>query len=99
MPMSTTMSTSTSPGTSPSNGPGTDSPARVPATTIGELEANYSMYCKALRMLIREGRSLTKIQRTVCWDRLNLLHQSLPGQYKDPDYLYALLKRELSQAS
>jgi len=57
------------------------------------------MYCKALRMLIREGRSLTKIQRTVCWDRLHLLHQSLPGQYKDPDYLYALLKRELNQAS
>ena len=57
------------------------------------------MYCKALRMLIREGRSLTKIQRTVCWDRLHLLHQSLPGQYKDPGYLYALLKRELGQAS
>jgi hypothetical protein len=94
-----TPSTSTSPGTTPSSGTGADSPIRVPATTIGELEANYSMYCKALRMLIREGRSLTKIQRTVCWDRLHLLHQSLPGQYKDPGYLYALLKRELGQAS
>lgn len=94
-----TPSTSTSPGTSPSSGTGAESPVRVPATTIGELEANYSMYCKALRMLIREGRSLTKIQRTVCWDRLHLLHQSLPGQYKDPGYLYALLKRELGQAS
>jgi len=63
---------------------------------IGELEANYSMYCKALRILIREGRSLQKIQRTVCWHRLETLHLSLPGHYKDPAHLYALLKREWS---
>ena len=94
-----TPSTSTGSGPSPGGAPQAEAAARVPATTIGELEANYSMYCKALRMLIREGRSLSKIQRTVCWDRLHLLHQSLPGQYKDPGYLYALLKRELGQAS
>ena len=35
--------------------------------TIGELEANYQLYCKALKMLIAEKRSLNKIQRTVCW--------------------------------
>jgi hypothetical protein len=64
--------------------------------TIGELEANYSMYCKAMRLLIREGRSLTKIQRTVCWQRLECLHRCLPGQYRDPDYLYLLLRREVS---
>ena len=36
----------------------------IPRVTIGELEANYSMYCKALRLLVREGRTLKKIQRT-----------------------------------
>jgi hypothetical protein len=33
--------------------------------TIGELEANYSLYCKALRRLLQEGRSRAAIQRTI----------------------------------
>ena len=48
--------------------------------TIGELEANYQLYCKALKMLIAEKRSLNKIQRTVCWGRLEILHHCLPRQ-------------------
>jgi hypothetical protein len=76
------------------------SPAAMSAAantvTIGELEANYSMYCKAMRLLIREGRSLTKIQRTVCWQRLECLHRCLPAHYRDPDYLYLLLRREVT---
>ena len=63
--------------------------------TIGELEASYSTYCKALRLLIREGRSLARIQRTVCWQRLECLHRCLPGQYREPAYLYLLLRREI----
>lgn len=63
--------------------------------TIGELEANYSLYCKALRRLLQEGRSLTAIQRTVCWQRLSQLHTCLPSRYRDPDYLCAVLKRDL----
>jgi hypothetical protein len=73
--------------------------AAANTVTIGELEANYSMYCKAMRLLIREGRSLTKIQRTVCWQRLECLHRCLPGQYRDPDYLYLLLRREVNGES
>lgn len=65
------------------------------AITIAELEANYSMYCKALRMLIREGKTLVKIQRTVCWSRLQSLYQCYPSRYKSPDYLYFLIRREL----
>ncbi|MEB3332111.1 MAG: DUF3136 domain-containing protein [Synechococcaceae cyanobacterium] len=65
--------------------------------TIGELEASYSLYCKAMRILIREGRSLGKIRNTVCWQRLTQLHQCLPGQYRDPDYLYLLLCRDQSR--
>lgn len=61
--------------------------------TIGELEAGYSLYCKALRLLILEGRSLPRIQRTVCWQRLAQLHACLPGQYKDPEHLYFQLRR------
>lgn len=71
----------------------TPAPA-APSLTIGELEANYPTYCKALRLLIREGKSLAKVRRTVCWDRLQILHNCLPGRYREPGYLYALLSRE-----
>ena len=62
--------------------------------TIGELEANYPLYCKALKMLIAEKRTLNKIQRTVCWGRLETLHHCLPRHYKSPQYLYAQLTRD-----
>ncbi|MEB3307568.1 MAG: DUF3136 domain-containing protein [Cyanobacteriota bacterium] len=69
-----------------------------PALTIGELEAQYPTYCKALRLLIREGKSLAKIRRTVCWERLETLHNCLPSRYREPGYLFALLSRELKPA-
>mgnify|MGYP006296396317 FL=1 len=64
--------------------------------TISELEASYPLYCKALRILIREEKSLKQIQRSVCWHRLETLHHCLPRQYKDPNHLYFHLKREQS---
>lgn len=68
-----------------------------PSLTIGELEANYSLYCKALRLLLLEGRSLARIQRTLCWERLAILHSCLPNRYRAPDYLAALLRREIAE--
>ena len=38
---------------------------------------------------------LAKIQRTVCWDRLQLLHATLPHQYRDPLVHYAMVKRDV----
>lgn len=75
-----------------------DQPERS-TLTIGELEAGYSLYCKALRLLIQEGRSLGRIQRTVCWQRLAQLHTCLPGQYRDPEHLYFLLRRQVGSAA
>ncbi|MEB3322814.1 MAG: DUF3136 domain-containing protein [Synechococcaceae cyanobacterium] len=66
-----------------------------PALTIGELEANYPLYCRALRILIREGSSLANVRRTVCWSRLAILHHTLPRNYRDPEHLYFLLSREI----
>lgn len=63
--------------------------------TIGELEASYPLYCKALRILILEEKTIKQIQRSVCWHRLETLHHCLPRQYKDPSHLYFHLKREL----
>lgn len=63
--------------------------------TIGELEASFALYCKALRILIRQQKSLEQIQRSLCWQRLTVLHHCLPRQYKDPGHLYNHLKREI----
>lgn len=66
-----------------------------PRLTLGQLEAGYPVYCKALRILILEGNSLNKIKRTLCWQRLELLHRSLPRQYRDPVVHYGMTKRAL----
>ena len=72
------------------------SPATFTTTlTIGELEASYPVYCRALRILIREGRTLEEVSRSVCWHRLDRLHHCLPRQYRPPGQLYLLLQREL----
>ena len=63
--------------------------------TLGELEASSELYYKALRILIREGKSIHTIRRSVCWHRLSVLHDALPRQYKDPEHLYFLIKREI----
>jgi len=67
--------------------------ADPPGLTVGQLEAGYPMYCKALLMLIREGSTLNKIKRTLCWQRLELLHTTLPRQYRDPVVHYSMVKR------
>ncbi|MCP9774916.1 DUF3136 domain-containing protein [Cyanobium sp. HWJ4-Hawea] len=69
----------------------------VSKPTIGELEAGYPSCCKALRILIKDKKSIEAIQRTVAWERLTLLNKSLPSRYKAPDYLYFMLKREIEQ--
>jgi hypothetical protein len=93
MPQGTGHTPQTPPAQAPPSGSGG---ANGGQPTIGELEAKYSLYCKAMRMLLKEGRSMEAIQRTVCWSRLEQLHTCLPGRYKSPDYLYAVLKRDLN---
>ena len=65
--------------------------------TIGELEAGYPLYCKALRRLLKQGRTSKEIQRTVCWSHLETLNRCLPGRYKSPSYLMVLIKRDLEE--
>ena len=63
--------------------------------TIGELEAGYPMYCKALRRLLQQGKTAQDIERTVCWGHLETLNRCLPTRYKAPSYLLALIRRDL----
>ena len=60
---------------------------------VGELEARYPMDCKAMRMLVRDGVTISKTRRTVCWQKLEILHHCPPRQYREPEQLYLHLKR------
>ena len=64
------------------------------ALSVAELEAQYPLYCKAMRILVRDGVTHNKARRTVCWQRLELLHRSLPRQYREPEQLYLHLSRD-----
>ncbi|MBM5797111.1 MAG: DUF3136 domain-containing protein [Cyanobacteria bacterium K_Offshore_0m_m2_072] len=69
-------------------------PTFTASLTIGELEASYPLYCKAMRILIRDGVVESKARRTVCWRRLEALHLCLPRQYRHPEQLSFMLRRE-----
>jgi hypothetical protein len=73
--------------------PGASDQGDGPTLTFGQLEAGYPMYCKALKMLVIEGITLTKIKRTLCWSRLEMLHRAMPRQYRDPLMHYDMVKR------
>ena len=62
--------------------------------SVGELEAQYHLYCKAMRILVRDGVTINKARRTVCWQKLEILHNCLPRQYREPEQLYLHLKRD-----
>ena len=67
--------------------------------SIGELEAKYALYCKALKMLIKQGKTRAELERTLCWDRLRLLHRSLPKQYKFSEQLMLIIQAEFSSVT
>lgn len=65
--------------------------------TIAELEAKYFLYRKALKQLLLEGRPPASIEKTLCWSRLETLHNCLPRQYKSPDHIRHQLRREIER--
>jgi len=65
---------------------------RFAELSLPALEANYGTYLRTLRLLVAQGYSLLRIQRSLCWIRLQHLHQGLPGKYREPDLLYQELR-------
>jgi hypothetical protein len=72
-------------------------PTFTTALTLEELEANHEIYCKALRILIREDTPIERIQRSVCWRRLDTLHRSLPQRYSSPQRLVLQIRGSLGR--
>jgi hypothetical protein len=62
--------------------------------SVGELEVQYTLYCKTMRILVRDGVTINKARRTACWQRLEILNHCLPRQYRDPEQLYLHIKRD-----
>jgi hypothetical protein len=50
---------------------------------VGKLECQYLRSCKAMRIPVRDGVSLIKARRTVCWQKLNILQYFLPRHYRE----------------
>lgn len=69
-------------------------PAADGSAELRDLEDRYGSYCRAMGMLVREGKSLKTVQRTVCWQQLARLHDCRPARYQEPDALYLKLCRE-----
>jgi hypothetical protein len=68
------------------------------ALSIEELAANHEIYCKALRILLREETPIERIQRSVCWRRLDTLHRCLPHRYSSPQRLVLQIQRSLAHS-
>lgn len=74
--------------------PADQPPAADRSPELLDLDDHYGSYCRAMRMLVREGKSLKNVQRTVCWQQLAHLHDCRPARYQEPDALYRRLCRE-----
>lgn len=66
------------------------------ALTLEELVANHEIYGKALRILIREDTPIEKLERSVCWRRLDALHRALPHRYSNPHRLVQQIRHSLA---
>ena len=64
------------------------SPTFSTTQSISELRDQQSIYLKALQILIQDGSSMEKAQKTVCWNRLSRLHEAMPNQYLNPERLF-----------
>jgi hypothetical protein len=79
------------PSSTPASG-GVRASADADGSELAQWRAHYEGYCRAMRMLVEEGKSLNKIRRTVCWKRLEALHRSAPERYREPVGLYHQLQ-------
>ncbi|TGG77155.1 MAG: DUF3136 domain-containing protein [Aphanocapsa feldmannii 277cV] len=65
------------------------SPEAQTRQSIAELESKHELYCKAFRLLLADKVSLNKMQKTLAWHKLQLLHEVLPNRYRSPLEMFA----------
>ena len=60
--------------------------------TIAELCETEAVYIRAMDYLVADGVKEREACKSVCWRRLNRLHQALPDRYGNPRTLFLLLQ-------
>ena len=66
--------------------------------SIAELRETEVVYIRAMEYLVADGVKEGEARESVCWRRLNRLHQALPDRYGNPRALFlALQEHQRSQ--
>jgi len=60
--------------------------------SLAELRETEAVYTRAMEYLVADGVKEAEARKSVCWRRLDRLHQTLPDRYDDPRALFLLLK-------
>ena len=65
--------------------------------SLAELRETESVYTRAMKYLVADGVKEGEASKSVCWRRLNRLHEALPNRYGNPRALF--LSRQAPQRS
>ena len=60
--------------------------------SLAELRETESVYTRAMKYLVADGVKQEEASKSVCWQRLNRLHQALPNRYGNPRPLFLSLQ-------
>ena len=60
--------------------------------SLAELRETEAVYTRAMEYLVADGVKEAEARKSVCWRRLDRLHQTLPDRYDDPRALFLFLK-------
>ena len=60
--------------------------------SLAELRETEALYTRAMEYLVADGVKEGEARQSVCWRRLNRLHQALPDRYSNPRTLFLSLQ-------
>ena len=60
--------------------------------SIAELCETETVYIRAMSYLVADGVKEAEACKSVCWRRLNRLHQAMPDRYRNPRSLFLSLQ-------
>ena len=61
-------------------------------SSIAELQDTEAVYARAMEYLVADDVKEAAARESVCWRRLDRLHQALPERYSDPRALFLTLR-------
>ena len=61
---------------------------------LAELRETEAVYTRAMKYLMADGGKQGKVGVSVCWQRLNRLHQVLPDHFGNPRALFPELQAD-----